>query len=394
MNPPAATASTHGTVTGREESQLVSVLTGKNPPPSLLPVPTHSALPSHLSMAPGDLTRYGWNEYWAAVLADFAETAKRATESGAFRPGRVLRHHGVAVSIATAQDIEQLPLRRGLEVAPVVGDWVAVAGAGAGAPAGGSAVIVGVLPRRSLLERRASRGDASHPLVANVDHVLIACGLDRPRNAGRIRRCATIAWDAGATPAIVLTKADLWDRCGSGPTRSAGSVPIGDPPLAEVVEGLGSEHPNLAVLTTSSVTGTGLDDVRAVIGAGTAVLLGESGSGKSSLVNALASEPVAGTGAVRSRDHKGRHTTTTRELHPLPGRGVVVDTPGLRSIGIWADAETADTAFEDIAELAAGCRFRNCAHASEPGCAVRAAVEEDRLDPARLEAFLALRQET
>lgn len=338
-------------------------------------MPTHSVLPSQPSMAPEDLMRYGWNEYWAAVLADFAETAKRGAPSGDVRPGRVLRHDGVAVSIVTDQEVGQLPLRRGLEVAPVVGDWVAVAGS----PDVGGAALLGVLPRRSLLERRTSRGDASHPLVANVDHVLITCGLDRPLNAGRIRRCATIAWDAGAIPAIALTKADLWE---------------GDPPLAEVVDRLESEHPNLAVLTTSSVTGVGLDDVRDAIGDGTAVLLGESGSGKSSLMNALAGEEVAGTGTVRSRDRKGRHTTTTRELHPLPGGGVVVDTPGLRSIGIWTDADAMDTVFEDIAELAAGCRFRNCAHASEPGCAVRSAVEEGRLDPARLEAFLDLSQET
>lgn len=316
-------------------------------------------------MAAEELSRYGWNEYWSTVLAEIVE---QKAQSDAVRPGRVVRHHGVAVSVVTADGVESVPLRRGLDVVPLVGDWVAIL----------HGTLLAVLSRTSLLERRATRREASHPLVANVDQVLVTCGLDRPLNPGRIRRCVTIAWNAGATPVIILTKADLWNE---------------NSPLEGVAKQLATEHPGLDILATSSVTGVGLDETRTSIGRGTAALLGESGSGKSSLVNALSGEQVAGTGAVRSRDRKGRHTTTTRELHPLPGGGVVVDTPGLRSIGMWTGTEAVDTTFEDITELAADCRFHDCAHMTEPGCAVQAAVEENRLDPARLEAFLALQQE-
>lgn len=317
-------------------------------------------------MAPEELPRYGWNEYWSTVLAEFVE---RTAPADQIRAGRVIRHHGVAVAVATEQGAESVPLRRGLDVAPVVGDWVVVSP---------GPTLLGVLPRTALLERRATRREASHPLVANVDQVLVTCGLDRPLNPGRIRRCVTISWNAGATPVIVVTKADL--RGGSAP-------------LDSVTRQLATDHPGLDVVVTSSVTGAGLDEAQTAIGRRTAALLGESGSGKSSLVNALSGEEVAGTGAVRGRDRKGRHTTTARELHPLPGGGVVVDTPGLRSVGMWTDADAVDTTFEDITELAAGCRFHDCSHGVEPDCAVRAAVEENRLDPSRLKAYLALQEE-
>lgn len=315
-------------------------------------------------MAVEDLTSYGWSEDWASLLAKIA----RERPGRHLRPARLIRHHGVAVDVVTDDGVESVPLRRGLKLAPVVGDWVALA----------DGVLVEVLLRRTLLERRSVRTDAQHPLVANIDQVLITCGLDRPVNAGRIQRSATIAWDAGAAPTLVLTKADR------APT------PVDTAAIAEAAR---ADHPGLDVLVTSAIDGTGLGSLRAAIGTATVALLGESGSGKSSLVNALCGDSVAATGAVRERDRKGRHTTTARQLYALAGGGVIVDTPGLRALGIWAEEDAIEATFDDIADLAAGCRFRDCAHDREPGCAVRAAIEDGQLAPARLEAFHRLEQE-
>lgn len=328
-------------------------------------------------MAVEDLTSYGWSEDWEARLGDVAQAQPRRH----LWPARVVRHHGVAVDVVTEAGVVTVPLRRGLKHAPVVGDWVAVTGEPS-APAAPRlpehVTLVDILPRATLLERRMARGSRQRPLVANIDQVLITCGLDRPINAGRIQRSAAIAWEAGATPAIVVTKADL--------LASPDAV-------AATADAVSHEHPGLAVLVTSSIERTGLDRLREAIGRATVALLGESGSGKSSLVNALSDDVVAATGEVRERDRKGRHTTTSRELYALAGGGVVVDTPGLRALGVGVDEDSVEATFDDIAELAEACRFRDCAHDREPACAVRAAVEDNRLDPRRLEAFHRLGQE-
>lgn len=332
-----------------------------------------------MSMAAEDLSRYGWNDTWASRLGIFCRESKLEPDDAnpEPEPGRVVRHHGVTITVATARGTRSVPLRRGLAVAPVIGDWVVV----------GEDAILGVLPRSTVLERRAGRGHGAHALAANIDQVLIVCGLDRPLNPGRIERCATVTWEAGATPSIVLTKADLW------PTKRARKA--GDErSLEAVADDLSAAHAGLDVLTTSSVTMAGMDALQTHVGADTVTLLGESGAGKSSLVNALAGKDIAGTGDVRSSDRKGRHTTTSRELYLLPTGGVVIDTPGLRSIGLWGDADSVVATFDDIAELAEGCRFRDCAHNREPGCAVQAAVAEGRLDARRLEAFHALAAES
>lgn len=332
-----------------------------------------------MSMAAEDLSRYGWNDTWASRLGIFRRESKTGPENAApeTEPGRVVRHHGVTVTVVTAGGTRSVPLRRGLAVPPVIGDWVVV----------GQDAIVGVLPRTTVLERRAGRRHGAQALAANIDQVLIVCGLDRPLNPGRIERCATVAWEAGATPSIVLTKADLW------PTKRARKA--GDErSLDAVAEDLSAAHAGLDVLTTSSVTGDGLDTLQTQVGTDTVTLLGESGAGKSSLVNALAGQDVAEIGDVRRGDHKGRHTTTAREIYLLPSGGVVIDTPGLRSIGLWADADSVVATFDDIAELAEGCRFRDCTHRREPGCAVQAAVADRRLDARRLEAFHALAAES
>jgi ribosome biogenesis GTPase len=173
----------------------------------------------------------------------------------------------------------------------------------------------------------------------------------------------------------VLTKADLAEGV--------------DEIVAEVREAV----QEVDVLVVSATSGTGLDDVRAAARDRTVVLLGESGAGKSTLVNALVGDDVAATGAVRAGDSKGRHTTTTRQLHPLPGGGVLLDSPGIRAVGLWVDPDAVDAVFPDIEALAADCRFRDCAHDEEPGCAVAAAVASGQLPADRFDAWRSLRRE-
>jgi ribosome biogenesis GTPase len=193
--------------------------------------------------------------------------------------------------------------------------------------------------------------------------------------AGRVNRGATVAWEAGATPVVVLTKAALVEDA-EGTARE-----------------IADACPGVDVLVTSAREGEGLDELRDHTRDVTVTLLGESGAGKSSLVNALLGEEVADTGAVRAGDSKGRHTTTTRDLHLLPTGGLIVDTPGIRAVGLWADPEDVTEAFADIDALAAECRFRDCAHDTEPGCAVTAAVAAGELSAARVEAWRALDHE-
>jgi ribosome biogenesis GTPase len=240
------------------------------------------------SLAPVALTEIGWGVRWTVLLADH-EPAE---------PGRVLRHDGVAVTVRTATGDRVVPLRRGVE-APTVGDWVALDGDR----------IVAVLERSSLLRRRAAGGEGTQLLAANVDLVLLVCGLDRRVLPGRIQRGEALAWDAGATPVLVLTKADLADD------------------LPAVLATVAADHPGLEVLVTSVTTGEGVEALAARMSGATSVLLGESGAGKSSLVNAIFDDEVAATGEVREGDAKGRHTTTSRQIHILAGGGVVIDTP-------------------------------------------------------------------
>jgi len=305
---------------------------------------------------PDPLTAIGWGDRWSALLAEHGPTAE---------PGRVLRHDGVAVTVATAEGERVIPLRRGVE--PVtVGDWLALEGGH----------LLGLLDRSSLLRRRAAGGDGGAQLLAaNVDLVLLVCGLDRPVRTGRVQRGEALAWDAGATPILVLTKADL--------------APSVDAVLADIER----DHPGLETHVTSVTTGLGLAEVGERLTGPTSVLLGESGAGKSSLVNATLGAEAAATGTVREGDAKGRHTTTNRQLHMLPAGGVVIDSPGIREVGLAGDEEAVDATFTDIEDLAATCRFNDCAHDGEPGCAVAAAVEDGTLAPARLDAYLVLRRE-
>lgn len=233
-------------------------------------------------------------------------------------------------------------------------------------------VVTEVEPRRTAVTRLDPSG-LTQVLAANVDVVLVTAPADRPSPA-RVEREVTIGWDSGAVPVVLLTKCDLDD----------GSV---EAELAARLAGVD-------VVPVSAVTGDGVDEVRARLRPDlVAVLLGPSGAGKSTLVNALLGRDVAATGPVREQDDRGRHTTTYRELHALPGGGALIDTPGLRSLALAADDEALSAAFPEIAELAAGCRFRDCSHEHEPACAVVGAVESGALAPDRLTSYLKLRRE-
>ena len=232
--------------------------------------------------------------------------------------------------------------------------------------------IVAVLPRRGTIARAGGQ-----VLAANVDMAWVVTALGRDVNPRRVERYLALAAAGGVDPVVVLTKADLDP----------------DPPLGPALAELRAVAGGAPVLPISSTTGAGTDALEAMLAPDrTAVLLGSSGAGKSTLLNRLLGTERQKTAAVRGDDERGRHTTTQRELVELPAGGAIIDTPGLRSVGV-TDAPTGDGPFADIAELAEACRFRDCTHTTEPGCAVLAAVEGDDLDPARVASYLALVEE-
>jgi ribosome biogenesis GTPase len=249
--------------------------------------------------------------------------------------------------------------------APAVGDWVAVRGE----------LAVRVLPRRTAFVRTAAgRGSAPQVVAANVDLVFVVDALVGAARLRRVERYLAVAWASGATPVVVLTKADL---CADVPAA-----------LARVAE----DAVGVDVLAVSAVTGAGLAELAALVAPGcTAAMVGPSGVGKSSLANALAGREVAATSGIRA-DGRGRHTTTARELHRLPGGGLLIDTPGMRELAL-PGGDGLDTTYADVADWATQCRFRDCAHRTEPGCAVAAAIDRGALDPARFTAWRKLQAE-
>jgi len=316
-----------------------------------------SASPSSIST----LSRYGWDDAW--------EQLALAHDGPGRLPGRIARVDRGRVDVLT----DGGRVRARCPVPPAVGDWVLVDPAGSG-PGSGAPSVAAVLPRRTALVRATVSGRSeAQVLAANVDTVLVTVPCEAGGRAGRVERLLALAWESGATPVVVLTKTDRLDA------------------VADAVAELALSAPGVEVLAVSAVTGDGLDEV-ATAARGTTVLVGPSGAGKSTLANALLGEEALAVGEVRASDGKGRHTTVHRELVPFEG-GVLVDTPGLRAVGLIDAAEGIDKAFTDVVGLADGCRFADCAHDREPGCAVRAAVEAHELPERRWEAYRKLLRE-
>jgi ribosome biogenesis GTPase len=307
----------------------------------------------------------GWDDDW--------ELARRAIDpDGALEPVRIAAEHRGAYEAmgadarvpgerrnawveVTGKAFHEAGDKRAL---PTVGDWVLVEGWQAAVEGGGAAIVRAVLPRRSFLVRRAA-GEATvpQPLAANVDVGLVMTSANKDLSPARLDRYVGLLRDGGIEPVIVVSKLDL----------------VADPaPVLEAARAIGPRVIGVSVVSTE-----GLAELRALGGPGrTCVLLGSSGVGKSSLLNALAGTTQE-TREIRA-DERGRHTTTRRELFVASDGGVWIDTPGMRELAQWVD-EDDETAFDDITALAAGCRFRDCAHRDEPGCAVRGHVAPERL---------------
>ena len=317
-----------------------------------------------------DLEELGWTSHFAAVFAPHA--AAGSTPARVAGESREIYRLYTPAGERSGELAGALRYRAaGPADLPAVGDWVA-----ARTFAGDERAIVhAVLPRAtSLLRRAAGRRTAAQVLAANVDVVLVVTSLNQEFNQRRLERYLEAARAGGAPAAVVLSKSDL----------------VADPEAwverARAVAGGAPVH------AASALTGAGLDDLRPLLAPRrTLVLVGSSGVGKSTLVNRLAGEALQATAPVLE-DDRGRHTTARRELLRLPGGAWLVDTPGLRELGLW-EPDGEEPLFDDVAALATGCRFRDCRHEVEPGCAVRAAVAAGGLDPGRLPAYHKLRRE-
>jgi ribosome biogenesis GTPase len=317
-------------------------------------------------LSDGTLAALGWT--------DELEVAFTPHRERGFRAGRVVAEHRGGYYVRSELG-DRLAHARGRlrddEIwggMPAVGDWVVVCDA-----PGDRDAIEALLPRRTKVSRKTPWLKAEeHILVANVDTVVLVNGLDADFNPRRLERYLTAAWDSGADPVIVLTKLDVLD----------------DPDKLVEAEAVAVGVPVHAV---SNITGEGLDELRALLRpAKTFVLLGSSGTGKSTLANRLAGRTVMDTGDLRN-DGRGRHTTRHRQLLMMPGGAILIDTPGLRELQVWEG--DLDSAFADIAELAAQCRFNDCAHSSEPDCAVTEALATGELDADRWQNYLKLQRE-
>ena len=319
-----------------------------------------------------NLKDYGWDEKLAVLFEGYAKRG--------LIPARVVKQSRDRSTLASP--LGELPgevsgkfrhLAEESSDFPAVGDWVAIE------PAGDDlALIRAILPRRSAFSRKAA-GEAvgAQVAAANVDAVFLVSGLDGDLNLRRIERYVTTAWSSGADPIIVLNKADL---C---------------PDLESLIAKVKSVAPEVPVVAVSALAGESLEALEPFLVPGkTVALLGSSGVGKTTLINRLLGEERLPTAPMSDPgEGRGRHTTTSRELFRLPGGALLIDTPGMRELQLWAGEEDLDRAFDDIDRLSARCRFPDCCHEREPGCAVRAAVEAGALDGRRLESYHKLRRE-
>ncbi|HTX74295.1 MAG TPA: ribosome small subunit-dependent GTPase A [Rectinemataceae bacterium] len=323
------------------------------------------------------LRAFGFDE---GFLSDF-QNAARPGDS----PARIVevqrgRFTAVRSSEGGVEEVEIQPTgalldeTRAGEAYPAVGDWVVISDEE-------PARVRSVLPRRNALARKRPGETArdrveAQILAANVDFAFIVMAAGRDWNPRRLERYLALAGEAGVRPVVVITKADLAD----------------DPDA--LVEDAVSLAPGLQCALVCAPEGRGLESLGEWLQAGkTIVLLGSSGAGKSTLLNAVAGHRLADTGDVRSGDERGRHTTTHRQLYRLPGGALVIDSPGLREIQLWGEEDSVDSVFGEIERYAAECRYRDCAHLHEPGCAVRAALESGEIDSERYESWRKLRRE-
>ncbi|WP_432509840.1 ribosome small subunit-dependent GTPase A [Kineococcus sp. SYSU DK001] len=317
------------------------------------------------------LARLGWDDDWASRWRAFHEASPHAGRH--LLPARVVRVHRGACDVETPLGPQRVETPAGhLVPAPTTGDWVGLL---LDDPHG--ARVVGVLPRRTVLARASVTGrSAEHQLAANVDTVVIALGADARTTNGKVERFLALAWNSGAQPVVALTKSDLLD----------------DAELAEVLDRVRGDALGVEVVAVRHDDPASVGELRNHL-RGTVVLLGVSGAGKSTLANLLLGEDRFEVGAVRSVDGKGRHTTVTRELVPVPGGLVLVDTPGLRTLGVTELGDALDRTFADVEDVAVDCRFSDCSHVSEPGCAVLAAIGAGVLDQRRLDNYRRLGRE-
>ena len=308
----------------------------------------------------------GWDSFFADAFQPY--------EQEGLIPARVAaRHHGPCELLTERGRLGGIPAGKleGLDL-PAAGDWVAVRQLDGER----KALIEAVLPRRTTFTRKeAWRRTVEQVVAANLDTLFLVTAFGQDLNARRLERYLVAAWDSGANPVIVVNKSDV-----------AGDV-AGD--LAEV-EGIAFGVP---VYPVSAATGAGLEELEPYLGRGrTVALLGSSGVGKSTLVNRFAGRELLAT-ADTGKGDRGRHTTTNRELVLLPGGALLLDTPGMRELALWADESVLESTFTDIVELAGACRFADCTHLHEPGCAVQAAIEDGSLDAERFDSYLKLQRE-
>lgn len=321
-----------------------------------------------------NLADLGWTTFWEDQFRPWAD--------GELLPARIARagsrlhaawcEHGEILAEVSGRFRHEAP---GPGAFPVTGDWVAAAPQAGG----GRAIIHAVVPRRTRLSRKAAGPKPEEQvLAANMDVAFLVGALDGGRNANlrRLERWLTVAWDSGAQPVVVLNKADLCAEI-ELVTREVEAVAGGAP-----------------ILVTSAADGQGLDVLREHVPTGrTAVLLGASGVGKSALINRLLESAAQDTAPVRAKDLRGRHTTTAREMFLVPRGGILIDTPGLRELALWVDNQGLAGAFPEIDVLAERCRFRDCRHEGEPGCAVQEALSIGALAVDRFENYVQLRRE-